>query len=129
MKIPPVDVKYTPTYQRKYATPTFQQGNTQDEIVITVTGTRPLTRQEFVIGFLRRRGKDGAYVNEMYRVWNQIRVAIQKPRSPYGSFRKLIWNMKKEKMIVPVPESETRSKNLQGDAPISRSYYRLPDFS
>jgi len=117
------------SYKRKYATATFLPGNDPGETVITVTGTRPLTRREFVIGYLRRRGKNGAFVNEMYKAWNQMRVAIQKPRSPYPSFRKLIWEMKKEKTIVPIPESETRSKGLVGDAPMARSYYRLnPDY-
>jgi hypothetical protein len=119
----------TSSYQRKYATSTFHPGNTSGETVIVVNGTRPLTRREFVVGYLRKKGKNGAFVNEMYKAWNQMRVAIQKPRSPYPSFRKLIWSMKKEKIIVPIPKDEIRAKNLLGDAPISRSYYRLPGFS
>jgi len=107
----------------------FHPGNTSGETVVVVNGTRPLTRREFVIGYLRKKGKNGAFVNEIYKAWNQMRVAIQKPRSPYPSFRKLIWDMKKEEIIIPIPEEETRSKNLLGDAPISRSYYRLPGFN
>lgn len=119
----------TSSYQRKYATSTFHPGKTSRETVIIVNGTRPLTRREFVLGYLRKKGKNGAFVNEMYKVWNQMRVAIQKPSSPYPSFRKLIWEMKKEGTIIPIPEAEIRSMGLLGDAPISRSYYRLPVFS
>jgi len=96
-----------------------------NETVITVTGTRGLTQREFVIGYLTKAGRNGAYVNEMYNSWNQMRAAINKPQSTYPSFRKLIWNMKKEKIIVPVPEAEIRARGLAGEAPIARSYYRL----
>ena len=94
-------------------------------MVITVNGTRSLTQREFVIGFLAERGKYGAYVNEMYKAWNQMRETIKKPRSTYPSFRKLIWYMKKDKIIIHIPESEIKSRNLCGDAPIARSFYRL----
>jgi hypothetical protein len=52
-----------------------------------------------------------------------MRLAVS--YSPYPSFRKLIWDMKKEEIVIPIPEDETRSKKLLGDAPISRLYYRL----
>jgi hypothetical protein len=118
-----------PRYVTRYATANFQQGRTPIETVITVSGTRPLFQREFVIGYLTKVGRNGAYVNELYRAWNQMRDAIKKSRSTYASFRKLILNMKKEGMIVSIPEAETRARGLIGEAPIARSYYRLnPDY-
>ena len=99
------------SYKRKYATATFLPGNDPGETVITVTGTRPLTRREFVIGYLVGEEATGFSSTQMYKAWNQMRVAIQKPRSPYPSFRKLIWEMKKvlcrnpnQKRAVPTTE-------------------------
>jgi len=120
-----ITVQENRRYVPKYTSATFRQGNMQNETVITVTGTRGLTQREFVTGFLRQRGKNGAFVNELCHGWNQMRAAINKPRSTYPSFRKLIWNMKKEKIIVPIPEAEIRARGLLGEAPIARSYYRL----
>jgi hypothetical protein len=122
-------VEEYPRYVTRVARATFQQGKTPTETVITVSGTRPLFQREFVMGYLTRVGRNGAYVNEMYRAWNQMRDAIKKSRSTYASFRKLILNMKKEGSIVPIPEAETRARGLIGEAPIARSYYRLnPDY-
>jgi len=118
-------VKELPRHVVKYATANFQQGRTPTETVITVSGTRPLYQREFVVGYLTRVGRNGAYVNEMYRAWNEMRDAIKKSRSTYASFRKLILNLKKEGMIVPIPEAEIRARGLIGEAPIARSYYRL----
>jgi hypothetical protein len=124
-----ITVQENRRYVPKYTSATFRQGNTPNETVITVTGTRGLTQREFVIGYLTKVGRSGAYVNELYNSWNQMRAAINKPRSTYPSFRKLIWNMKKEKIIVPIPEAEIRARGLIGEAPIARSYYRLnPDY-
>jgi len=123
--IPQIVVDYNPEYQQKYVTSKFQEGSTNGEMVITVNGTRSLTQREFVIGFLTERGKYGAFVNEMYKAWNQMRETLKKPRSTYASFRKLIWYMKKEKIIIHIPESEIKSRKLCGDAPIARSFYRL----
>ncbi len=122
-------VEEHPRYVTRYAGAKFQSGKTPTETIITVNGTRPLFQREFVIGYLTKVGRNGAYVNEMYRAWNQMRDAINKSRSTYASFRKLILNMKKEDMIVPIPEAETRARGLIGEAPIARSYYRLnPDY-
>ena len=124
-----ITVQENRRYVVKSASATFRQGNTPNETVITVTGTRSLTQREFVTGFLKNKGRNGAYVNELYNSWNQMRAAVNKPRSTYPSFRKLIWNMKKEKIIVPIPEAEIRARGLIGEAPIARSYYRLnPDY-
>ena len=116
-------------YVTRYARAKFQSGKTPTETVITVSGTRSLFQREFVIGYLTKVGYNGAYVNELYRGWNQMRDAIKKSRSTYASFRKLILNMKKDGMIVQIPEAETRARGLIGEAPIARSYYRLnPDY-
>jgi hypothetical protein len=120
-----ITVQENRRYVAKYATATFRQGNMPNETVITVSGTRSLTQKEFAVGYLTKAGRNGAYVNEMYRAWNQMRDAIKKSRSTYASFRKLILNMKKEGTIVPIPEAEIRARGLIGDAPIARSYYRL----
>jgi NADH:ubiquinone oxidoreductase subunit F (NADH-binding) len=65
----------------------------------------------------------------MYNAWNQMRTAINKPRSTYPGFRKLIWNLKKQEVIQSIPEAEIRARGLLGEAPIARSYYRLhPDY-
>jgi hypothetical protein len=118
-----------PRYVTRYARAKFQSGKTPTETVITVSGTRPLFQREFVIGYLTKVGHNGAYVNELYRGWNQMRDAIKKSRSTYASFRKLILNMKKDGIIVQISEAETRARGLIGEAPIARSYYRLnPDY-
>ncbi len=124
-----ISVEEHPRYVTRYARAKFQSGKTPTETVITVSGTRPLFQREFVIGYLEKAGHTGAFVNEMYRAWNQMRDAIKKSRSTYASFRKLILNMKKDGMIVQIPEAETRARGLIGEAPIARSYYRLnPDY-
>jgi len=124
-----ITVRENRRYVPKYTSATFRQGNMPNETVITVSGTRAPTQREFVIGYLKSKGRFGGYVNEMYNSWNQVRAALNKPRSTYPSFRKLIWNMKKEKIIVPIPEAEIRARGLIGEAPIARSYYRLnPDY-
>jgi hypothetical protein len=124
-----ISVEEHPRYVKRYARAKFQSGKTPTETVITVSGTRPLFQREFVIGYLTKVGRNGAYVNELYRAWNQMRDAIKKSRSTYASFRKLILNMKKDGMIVQIPEAETRARGLIGEAPIARSFYRLnPDY-
>ena len=124
-----ISVEDHPRYVTRYARAKFQSGKTPTETIITVNGTRPLFQREFVIGYLTKVGRNGAFVNEMYRAWNQMRDAIKKSRSQYASFRKLILNMKKDGMIVQIPEAETRARGLIGEAPIARSYYRLnPDY-
>ncbi len=124
-----ISVEDHPRYVTRYARAKFQSGKTPTETIITVNGTRPLFQREFVIGYLTKVGRNGAFVNEMYRAWNQMRDAIKKSRSTYASFRKLILNMKKDGMIVQIPEAETRARGLIGEAPIARSYYRLnPDY-
>jgi hypothetical protein len=120
-----ITVQVNRRYVPKYTRTTFQPGKTPSETIVTIAGTRAPTQKEFVTGFLRQRGKDGAFVNEMYNVWNMLRASLNKPRSTYPSFRKLIWNMKKENIIVPIPEVEIRARGLLGEAPIARSYYRL----
>jgi hypothetical protein len=112
-------------YVTRYARAKFQSGKTPTDTVITVNGTRPLFQREFVIGYLTKTGRNGAYVNEMYRAWNQMRDTIKKSRSTYASFRKLILNLKKDGVIAPIPEAEIRARGLIGEAPIARSYYRL----
>ena len=65
------------------------------DIVIALNRKHPATRTEFVIDALESAGKRGLFVNALLRGWNEYREKIDKPKSNYAAFRKLIFSMKK----------------------------------
>ena len=94
-------------------------------IVITLNKGNPLTREEFVRYALESAGEEGSFVNELLRAWNEYRDKINKPRSNYAAFRKLVWNMKQKGIVERVPDYEKRDKDLKGRGKFLRSFYRL----
>jgi len=94
-------------------------------IVIRLNREHPATREEFVINALRSAGEEGSFVNELLRAWNEYRDKINKPRSNYAAFRKLVWNMKQKGIVERVPDYEKRDKDLKGRGKFLRSFYRL----
>lgn len=95
------------------------------KIMITLNGAHTYTREDFVIDVLESAGEEGVYINELLRGWNEYRDKINKPRSNYAAFRKLIWKMKKKKIVERVPDYEKLDKDLQGKGRFLRSFYRL----
>jgi len=94
-------------------------------IVIRLNRENPYTREEFVIYALESAGEEGSFVNELLRGWNDYRDKLNKPRSNYAAFRKLIWNMARKGVISRVPDYEKRDKDLRGRGRFQRSFYRL----
>jgi len=103
----------------------FNEDLGSPEIVITLNRECPATREVFVIDALESAGEEGVYINELLRGWNEYRDKINKPRSNYAAFRKLIWSMKKKGIVERVPDNEKRDKDLKGKGRILRSFYRL----
>jgi hypothetical protein len=96
------------------------------DIVITLNRKNHLTRELFVIDALESAGKQGLFVNALLRGWNDYRDKIGKPRSNYGTFRKLVWGMKKKGVIESVPDgNKTPRKDRKGKDMFTRSYYCL----
>jgi hypothetical protein len=103
----------------------FDKDLESSEIVITLNGGHTYTREDFVIDALKSSGEEGVYINELLRAWNEYRDKINKPRSNYAAFRKLVWSMKKKKIVERVPDYEKLDKDLRGKGRFLRSFYRL----
>lgn len=113
----------SPTVQGEYSL--LKKPAKKARIVITLNKGNPLTREEFVRYALESAGEEGSFVNELLRAWNEYRDKLNKPRSNYAVFRKLIWNMRRKKIIERIPDYEKRDKDLKGKGRFLRSFYRL----
>ena len=73
-------------------------------------------KREFIINYLKEKGE--AYVLEMYREWKRRCFQVEHPAGTYETFRKLIYQLKRQGIIEPV-RIEPRPFGFD------RVYYRL----
>ena len=112
-----------PTVQGEYSL--LKKPAKKARIVITLNKGNSLTREEFVRYALESAGEEGSFANELLRAWNEYRDKLKKSRSNYAAFRKVVWGMKKKKIIEEVPANEIADKDLKGRGRILRKFYRL----
>lgn len=76
------------------------------------------TKKEFILDYLAQKGKEGAFVNEMYNAWKQYARSVPKKDGNYASFRVVISTLKNERYIEPFKYEKLRTS-------WNRTYYRL----
>ena len=76
-------------------------------------------KREFIINYLKEKGE--AYVLEMYREWKRRCFQVEHPAGTYETFRKLIYQLKKQGIIEPV-----RVEPIPYG--FDRVYYRLREY-
>ena len=82
--------------------------------------------REFALWYLDDAGKNGAYVNEMFRAWKIRQTSSERPeKGTYASFRRIIWSLKDEGLIQPIPERRIRPERLSSGTGYNRVFYRL----
>jgi len=88
--------------------------------------TNRITRKQFIIQYLERKGIRGAYVMELHIAWMQLMGQLNRKLGSYASMRVEVTKLKKSGEIEKISDSEIPENIRKGKHYLQKSFYRIP---
>ena len=84
-----------------------------------------ITRAQFILDYLKKKGILGAYVMELHYAWEALMRRLNRKPGSYASMRVEVNKLKQSGDIEQIPDNEIPEKDRKGKHHIPRSFYRI----
>ena len=97
-------------------------------VILDVEKTH-ITRAQFILDYLEKKGIHGAYVMELHDAWIQLMKQLNRKPGSYASMRVEVNKLKQSGDIEKIPDDKIPPKVRKGKHHFQLSFYRIPQES